>query len=181
MNTDRHRWGIARMILAIAVSLVSACVGPAQDEAVRTAYEAHVAASALSDRTEDEATATSVPTPPLRPRPLGGQPPIPLPPPPPPDPRLEAARTLFSDAVRAFEFEDWATALDKFDEAYELSPRSAILFNIAACHERLGDAAGAIGAYLRYLAEDPDMAEELRQEVLTKIRELEEQLDVDEP
>ncbi|MBI5502511.1 MAG: tetratricopeptide repeat protein [Deltaproteobacteria bacterium] len=173
MNTDEHRWETARAVLLLAALLAAACAGPAQDEAVRTAYEAHVAHSALSDRSEGEGSAAGV-----RP-PLPGQPPIPLPPPPPPpDPRLEAARNLFEEGLRAFEVDEWATALDKFNEAYELSPRAAILYNLAVCHERLGDVASAIGAYQRYLGEDPDMVDERRQEVLDKIRELGEQLEV---
>jgi tetratricopeptide (TPR) repeat protein len=103
----------------------------------------------------------------------------PPPPPPPPDPRLEQARTLFMDALCAFETEDYPTAIEKFRAANELSPRPEILFNIAVCQERLGDPAAALASYRQYLAVDPDMPVERRRETEDKVRELELQLGVE--
>ena len=136
---------------------------------MRSAYDEHTATTGSRPAAGTGGTAVRPPPPP---RPLP-------PPPPPPDPELEAARALFEEGLRAFESDDWTTAVEKFEATHRLSPRPAVLFNIAVCHERLGDIQSAIGAYQRYLGEDPDMPEAQRQMVLEKVRELEEQIGIE--
>lgn len=73
------------------------------------------------------------------------------------DPADDAeARSLFEAAKAAFANGRFEDALERFREAYELSERSALLYNIASSLDRLGRLEEAAGHYERYLEARPD-------------------------
>lgn len=85
----------------------------------------------------------------------------------------EAARITFQRARTAFDAGDYETALARFRQAYELSPRPQLLYNIAATLDRLRrdvEAAAALRAFLEASPETPDRVEiEARLRVLDGI------------
>lgn len=72
------------------------------------------------------------------------------------DPDTEIAQRLFAEGAAAYDAKDYAHALEKFEAARRIRPAPAFDYNIARCHDRLGQAAPAIAAYERYLAAAPD-------------------------
>jgi tetratricopeptide (TPR) repeat protein len=73
-----------------------------------------------------------------------------------PDAGDERARTLFAAAQAHFDTGDYEQAVGEFSEAYQLSGRAALLYNIYLCHERLGNLDAAVEQLSRYLAADPN-------------------------
>jgi tetratricopeptide (TPR) repeat protein len=68
----------------------------------------------------------------------------------------EVARAHYVSAQAYYKQGRVADALREFEEAYRIAPRPAFHYNIAICHEKLGNDAEAIAAYQRYLEESPD-------------------------
>lgn len=68
----------------------------------------------------------------------------------------------------------WREAIAEFEEAYRLKPHGAIRFNVAQCHERLGEWPAALLGYHDYLREVPDAKD--RAAVRATIHRLEEKL-----
>jgi tetratricopeptide (TPR) repeat protein len=68
----------------------------------------------------------------------------------------EEARGLFAAGRSAYDAGRFEQALNYFSQAYELSHRGALLFNMASAAERLRRDAEALGFYERYLQEVPD-------------------------
>jgi tetratricopeptide (TPR) repeat protein len=87
----------------------------------------------------------------------------------------DLAETHFKAATAYYNQGKYAKALEEFNEAYRLMPLPEITFNIAQCHERLGDIEKAIEVYNKYIEEKPD-AKDL-QAVKDKIVSLEERLE----
>ncbi len=85
-----------------------------------------------------------------------------------------AARAAFLSGQELFRAGQFSAAAGQFEKAYSLKPHFAIYFNIARCHEELGNAPSALRAYRSYLAERPDAAD--REEVDASIAGLERQL-----
>ena len=75
------------------------------------------------------------------------------------DPDTEIAQRLFAEGAAAYDAKDYAHALEKFEAARRIKPAPAFDYNIARCHDRLGQAAPAIAAYERYLAAAPAAAD----------------------
>jgi tetratricopeptide (TPR) repeat protein len=76
--------------------------------------------------------------------------------PPPTTPeQFEASRRAYAEGAAAYERGAYDTALEHFQNAYDLAPSPEFWFNIARCHERLGRWAEAANAYERYLAGKP--------------------------
>src|SRR5438067_1644343 len=75
------------------------------------------------------------------------------------DPDTEIAQRLFAEGAAAYDAHDYAHALERFEAARRVKPLPAFDYNIARCHDRLGQAAPAIEAYERYLAAAPDAAD----------------------
>ena len=65
----------------------------------------------------------------------------------------ERAFRVFRTARAAFEAGDYASALPRFREAYELSHRAELFYNIAVSADRLGRSEDAIEAYERFLVD----------------------------
>src|SRR5262249_35998645 len=70
-----------------------------------------------------------------------------------------AAQSHFRVGATDYDAGRYESALHEFDEAYRLSQRPALLYNIGRCYEQLGRRAEAIEAYERYLVEAPDATE----------------------
>ena len=68
----------------------------------------------------------------------------------------EAARLLFEDGTRAYDAGRFDEARGRYVNAYELSGRPELLYNIASCHDRLDEKEQALANYERFLAELPD-------------------------
>lgn len=64
----------------------------------------------------------------------------------------------------------YADAIDSLERAQSLSPRSAFIYNIAKCHEKIGDYDKAIVYYQRYLDMDPKASD--KQDVISVIKSL---------
>jgi tetratricopeptide (TPR) repeat protein len=87
----------------------------------------------------------------------------------------DLAETHFKAATAYYNQGKYEKALEEFNEAYRLMPLPEITFNIAQCHERLGDIEKAIEIYNKYIEEKPD-AKDL-QAVKDKIENLVERLE----
>ncbi|MFO8073001.1 MAG: tetratricopeptide repeat protein [Polyangia bacterium] len=74
------------------------------------------------------------------------------------------ARKAYAAAEEHFAAGRYQEALQGFSEAYEISQRADLLYNLAVCHERLGDAERAAARYRLYLEKKPDAedAEQVR-------------------
>lgn len=83
-----------------------------------------------------------------------------------------AARALFEDGRRAFETGDFETALARFQQAYDISHRVPLLWNIATTLDRLRRDEDALAMFEQYLAAAPEAAN--RSEVEGRIRVLRE-------
>ncbi len=68
----------------------------------------------------------------------------------------ERARQHFAAGRSHFEEGSYEAAITEFQQAYDLSQRPGLLYNLALAHERLARYAEAAALIRRYLAEDPD-------------------------
>lgn len=92
-----------------------------------------------------------------------------------------AARALDRQASTLFDAGEYEEALDRMESAQRILPNSVRIYNIAVCHERLGNFSGAIINYQRFVEQD-DVPEARRLRALERIDRLESQLDIpDEP
>lgn len=82
-----------------------------------------------------------------------------------------AAKRLYQEGVTAYRQARYQEAITAFEAAYTAKPSGVIFFNLAQCHEKLGQLEQALTAYRRYLEEEP-LAED-RTTVLTAIANLE--------
>lgn len=69
----------------------------------------------------------------------------------------ERARLHFESGRSYFEEGAYERALVEFERAYELSPRTAMLFNLGTTYERLARYGEAADAFERYANESPDL------------------------
>lgn len=69
--------------------------------------------------------------------------------------RRASAVKHFDQAEAFFLAKTYDKAAAEYEAAYRLVPKPGLLFNIGLCRENLGDRAGAIEAYRRYLTADP--------------------------
>lgn len=95
----------------------------------------------------------------------------------PPEVRQEEARALFRAAQVAYDAGRFEVALERFTEAYTLSNRPQLLYNIGLAAERLGRRPEALAAYRAYLQLHP--AATNREEVEGRARSLEITLETD--
>jgi tetratricopeptide (TPR) repeat protein len=66
------------------------------------------------------------------------------------------ARAHAKTAKAYFDAGDFANAIVEYQAAYDLDHKPSRLYNLAVCHERSGDAQGALVLYRQYLEADPD-------------------------
>lgn len=81
------------------------------------------------------------------------------------------AERLYTEGQEAYDREDYATALDRWQQSYELSKLPALVFNIAQAHRLHGDCRAAVDSYRKFIALEPSAAE--RPDAEGFIRELE--------
>jgi len=67
----------------------------------------------------------------------------------------DAARALFKRGTVQYDAGDYRGALGMFEQAKAIKPLPAFDYNIAKCHEQLGELDAAVAAYDRYLATQP--------------------------
>jgi tetratricopeptide (TPR) repeat protein len=69
---------------------------------------------------------------------------------------LEQAKAKYEEGKGHFEEGEYEQALAAFTEAYNLSNKPDLLFNLGVCSEKLGQSAKAIAYYELYLEENPE-------------------------
>ncbi len=84
---------------------------------------------------------------------------------------MAAARNHYQAGARLFDQNQYRAAIGEFDAANKLAPSGLLDYNIALCHERLGEVAEALARYRSYLARSSNPAN--RTEVEKKIAQLE--------
>ncbi len=84
----------------------------------------------------------------------------------------ERAKAHFLAGQSYYDQASYGDALREFNEAYRLSKKPALLYNIARCHEALEQYGDAIKMLERYLQEEPDTTD--RAAVETRIANLKE-------
>ena len=72
------------------------------------------------------------------------------------DADIEKAKELFLEATEYYNEGQYAQAVIKFHDTYDLSPQPELLFNIAVCYEELDQDGSAMEYYRKYLEENPD-------------------------
>jgi tetratricopeptide (TPR) repeat protein len=84
----------------------------------------------------------------------------------------EGARQWFDRGRIAYDLGDFKRAYDAFVNAYDLSPQPELVYNQAACLDRMGNVDAAVQAYERYLALVPKAsdADKVRRHI-KKLRE----------
>ncbi len=85
--------------------------------------------------------------------------------------RAQNVTRLNAEGTAFFKARDYRKALDRFNEAYALEAEPDLLYNIARCHEALGETSVAIEKYNRYL-EQPGADAEGRARAEEKLRSL---------
>ncbi len=86
----------------------------------------------------------------------------------------EQARRHFEWGAELYAEGRYAEALAEFEEVNRLAPHPAVFFNMAHCHEKLGQLGGALRSYRQYLRLEPAAAD--REAVLEAISGLERHL-----
>ena len=64
--------------------------------------------------------------------------------------------TLYTEGQTAYEGGDYATAIMKWQAAYDLSKENGLLFNLAQAKRLAGDCTGALTSYRNFLSRDSD-------------------------
>ena len=54
---------------------------------------------------------------------------------------------------------EWRKSLNYFKDAYDLFPHPRLIYQMARCHDKLGEEAAALNAYQRFVSDLPDAAE----------------------
>jgi tetratricopeptide (TPR) repeat protein len=87
------------------------------------------------------------------------------------------ARQHYGKGKQLFDAGDYRGAMAEFATADKLAPSPLLEFNIALCHERLGEKAEAVRRYRQYLDRVPDAQN--RTQVEQKIHQLESEMKAD--
>jgi tetratricopeptide (TPR) repeat protein len=78
------------------------------------------------------------------------------------DPDTEVARRYYRAGAQLYAAEHYQEAIVQFEKARALKPVAGLDYNIARCHDRLGNFAEALVAYRRYVETRPSDADEVR-------------------
>jgi hypothetical protein len=70
------------------------------------------------------------------------------------------AEDLYAEGQAAYDRADYATAIDRWRESYEISGQSGLLFNLAQALRLSGDCPDALATYRKFLATDADLTSE---------------------
>lgn len=89
-----------------------------------------------------------------------------------PEVDLEQAKVKYEEGKAHYEAGEYDKALAAFTEAYNLSNKPDLLFNLGVCSEKIGDSTKAIAYYELYLEENPDAAD--RDDVAQRLAALKE-------
>lgn len=81
------------------------------------------------------------------------------------------AAQAYAAGAAAFKAKQYAAALASFERAFKLDPVPILLYNIARCHEEMGNAQEAVTGFRLYLARAPQAAD--RADVERRIRVME--------
>jgi hypothetical protein len=108
------------------------------------------------------------------PAPQKAAPPAPPAAQPPADDATTRARAHFRKGSELYKQARYREAIGEFEAAYKLRPHGIIHFNLAQCHERLGDIPAALQAYHEYLRAVPQAED--RSTVLAAMANLEARL-----
>jgi tetratricopeptide (TPR) repeat protein len=92
----------------------------------------------------------------------------------------ELAKRYYKLGETLYHRSEFEGALKQFKRSYDLSKKAALLFNIARCHESLGQHAEAVAAYEAYLESNPRNTENVRMRI-KNLRRLIEKNKQDEP
>jgi len=84
---------------------------------------------------------------------------------------LEQAKAKYEEGKGHYQAEKYEEALAAFTEAYNLSNKPDLLFNLGVCSEKLGQNKKAIAYYELYLEENPDATD--RDDVTKRLEALE--------
>lgn len=91
----------------------------------------------------------------------------------PSDADLAQARTFYENGEQLYKEGRYADASVAFEESYRLSERPELLYNLAACEERLGNLQGALDHLNRYrVYASPDEREALERRIVNLERRL---------
>lgn len=91
----------------------------------------------------------------------------------------EDAKALYNKGKEHFSNEQYEEALAAFTEAYNLSEKTDLLFNLGICAEKLGQLDRAVAYYEVYLEEKPDAPDAAQ--VTARMEKLQKQIDAPEP
>jgi tetratricopeptide (TPR) repeat protein len=69
---------------------------------------------------------------------------------------------LYTEGQAAYDHRDYATAIAKWQAAYDLSKESGLLFNLAQAQRLAGNCTGALASYRGFLATDPEAGSDQR-------------------
>ncbi len=93
----------------------------------------------------------------------------------PPSDDVEAAKAHFAAGSAYYDQANYGDSVKEFNEAYRLSKRTDLLYNIAICYERLNQLDNAIATLQKYLTDKPNAQDrvtiESRIQNLTKRRD----------
>jgi tetratricopeptide (TPR) repeat protein len=84
--------------------------------------------------------------------------------------QIRRARVLFTRGIQQFDRHRYEAALRTFTRAYQLAPAPPIVFNMAQCHQALGNDERAAESYRLFLQLAPDAPN--RADVERKLRQL---------
>ncbi|MFO0582956.1 MAG: PEGA domain-containing protein [Anaeromyxobacter sp.] len=84
------------------------------------------------------------------------------------------AKIHYAEGTRLYRAQKYRAAIVEFENAYRKKPHGAIQYNLAQCHEKLGEWPAALRSYHDYLRELPGAGD--RNTVLATIRKLEQKL-----
>ena len=81
------------------------------------------------------------------------------------EPDIQLAKKYFTLGSELFDRGDYKEALAQFNKSFQYSSRPELHYNMARCHELLGQHLEAKDFYERYLTSEPDNAEMIRSRV----------------
>lgn len=85
------------------------------------------------------------------------------------------AKRLALEGKKAFDTQDFETAIARYNDAYKRKPAPGLLFNLGQCYRKTGELETALSYFKRYLETNPPAAQAKATEVV--VAEVQAQLD----